>query len=228
MSQVTLESTNSTNPVTFVDDAHLVGIGEASELLGLSRTSVQKLVDEGRLAAIKTLGGHRRIERASLMSLREEMHRSATAPAPLTDLPAPSQAAARPASASFEILLVDDDPVSIELMRALIGTRFPQVTLSVAQDGVEAVLQLERRRPDLVVTDLMMEPFNGFRLAWLVHDKPEYRAIHLLVVTGLAADEIVRRGGLPGETVVYQKPLSTERFLGFMEGHIQARRRKRA
>ena len=47
-----------------------VGIGEAAKILALSRTSIQKLVDSGQLAAVKTTGGHRRILRESIEELK--------------------------------------------------------------------------------------------------------------------------------------------------------------
>jgi len=50
-----------------------VGIGEAAQILGLSRTSVQKLVDSGQLPAVKTNGGHRRILRSSIDALDQKM-----------------------------------------------------------------------------------------------------------------------------------------------------------
>lgn len=44
-----------------------VGIGKAARPMSLSRTSMQKLVDAGVVAAVKTACGHRRISRSSLM-----------------------------------------------------------------------------------------------------------------------------------------------------------------
>ena len=55
--------------MNIVKDSEFVGIGEAARLMSLSRTSMQKLVDSGEVAAIKTAGGHRRILRKSLPNL---------------------------------------------------------------------------------------------------------------------------------------------------------------
>ncbi|MBE7941348.1 MULTISPECIES: response regulator [Ramlibacter] len=204
-----------------MDDPHYVGIGEAAELLGLSRTSLQKLVDAGRLEAIKTLGGHRRILRTSLLSLRDEMAQRGTDPGELRPgraLPPPQLASQ---TGKLEVLVVDDDEVTIEFLDGLLRKNMEDCEITVARDGIEAVLQLDRRRPHVVITDLNMKPFDGFRLAWLIHEKPEYRGIFVLAITGLSAKDIAARGGLPPGTVLHRKPLNPHRLLGFLEGHAQ-------
>lgn len=202
-----------------------VGMAEASRLLGLSTSSLQKLVDLGRLPAMKTAGGHRRILRGALLTYRQQMEqRGEHAPTG----PAPLRASSHPAVArsGFELLLVDDDPVTVQLLRAVVAKHFPDVTCTVARDGIEAVLQLERRRPHLVISDLNMEPFDGFRLARLIHGQPEYGGVSMLALSALSNDEIAARGGLPPDVVLHTKPISIDRLLGFLQGHTQALRRR--
>jgi CheY-like chemotaxis protein len=95
----------------------------------------------------------------------------------------------------------------------------------VARDGLEAVLQIERTRPNIVITDLSMEPFDGFRLLSLLGSKPEYRSIAALAVTAMSDAEIAEHGGLPKGVLLYKKPLQLERLLGFLEAQTQLRRR---
>jgi excisionase family DNA binding protein len=205
-----------------VDERQYAGIGEAAALLGLSRTSVQKLVDAGHLQAVKTQGGHRRVLRTSLLALRASMARRGSADAGALPEPAPP---AVPRRQTLGVLLVDDDAAALAFMRGVLQRAVPGAVVEVARDGMEAVLLLERLRPDLLVTDLRMEPFDGYRLAWLVHGKPEFQGVQVLAVTAADPAEIASRGGLPPEVPVRHKPLSPEWLAGWVLGHAQARRR---
>lgn len=197
----------------------LLGVGEAAEILGVSRTSLQRLVDTGRIAAIKTSGGHRRIERSAVMALRDRL---------ATTVPAAGHALytmTHPGRRKIEILIVDDDEVAIEFVVGLVTRKLPESVCTVARDGFEAVLQLERRRPDVVITDLCMTPFDGFGLARLIHTKAEYRDVCVLAITALSDEEIRERGGLPADVLLYKKPMSPERLMGYLEAHLQAMRK---
>ena len=205
-----------------------VGIGEAAHILGLSRTSIQKLVDSGQLPAVKTNGGHRRILRSSIESLDQKMgpkamlrlathhknnHRSA-----LPNGLAQSQ--------EVQVLIVEDDVVTATALVGMFEAYYPEVLCKVATDGLDAVLQLERIRPQLLITDLNMEPFDGFRLLNMVCSRAEYRGISTVVLSGLSQDDIDRRGGLPPGVLFLPKPISLERMRGFLDAHMQIHRQQ--
>lgn len=202
-----------------------VGLGEAAQVLGLSRSSVQKLVDLGHLEALRTGGGHRRILRTSLLAYRQRM----AAGGPRSE---PARLAAAPLGGGgvqpFEVLLVDDDDLTIEVLSTLVQTNFPDFICSVARDGVEAILHIERQRPNVVITDLLMQPLDGFRLVRHIRSQPEYAGIAVLAMSALSKEEVAARGSLPPDVLFYRKPLRAERLLGFLEAHAQARRKLQA
>jgi len=206
-----------------------VGIGEATKILGLSRTSIQKLVDSGKLPAVKTNGGHRRILRSSIEALNQKMGHKAmlrlasSQPGSLqqmTDLYGDQ--------AQIQVLIVEDDEPTYSLLVALFETHYPDIKCTVAIDGLDAVLQLERTRPRILITDLNMEPFDGFRLLNMVFSRTEYQAISTIVMSGLSETEIQQRGGLPPEVLFLPKPISLERLRGFLDAHVQIHRHYRA
>ena len=205
-----------------------VGIGEATKILGLSRTSIQKLVDSGKLPAVKTNGGHRRILRSSIEALNQKMGHKAmlrlasSQPGSLqhlTDLQADQEL--------IHVLIVEDDEPTSSLLVALFETHYPDIKCTVAIDGLDAVLQLERMRPRILITDLNMEPFDGFRLLNMVFSRAEYQAISTIVMSGLSETEIQQRGGLPPKVLFLPKPISLERLRGFMDAHVQIHRQYR-
>jgi excisionase family DNA binding protein len=209
-----------------------VGIGEAARLMALSRTSMQKLVDAGEVSAIKTAGGHRRILRSSLM-LKVPGN---PAPAPLTGsrlgrrhddarlLKSPSL----PRTDSLLVLIVEDDAATAALLEATLAPYAPQMTTLTAADGLDAVLLSERSRPDILITDLNMQPFDGFKLIQVVAARSEYKNMLLIVISGMPEREIAARGGLPHNVLFFPKPLDLSRLKGFADAHLQLLRRQQA
>lgn len=204
-----------------------VGIGEAAKILALSRTSIQKLVDSGQLAAVKTTGGHRRILRESIEELNQKM-----GPKAMLRLVTPSHhgqgssatAGMRPAAGradELHVLVVEDDAATAALLTGILAKNYPEVKCTLATDGLDAVLQLERMRPRILITDLNMEPFDGFRLIQMVSDRSEYHAIAIVVISGMSEQEIENRGGLPPHVLFLNKPVNMERLKGFLDAHVQ-------
>ena len=204
-----------------------VGIGEAAKILALSRTSVQKLVDSGQLPAVKTTGGHRRILRESIEALNQKM-----GPKAMLRLASPSQhdqdlltlAGMRQAGGSpgeLRVLVVEDDAPTAAVLTGVLAKNYPEVRCTLATDGLDAVLQLERTRPQILITDLHMEPFDGFRLIQMVSSRSEYHAIAIIVVSGMSASEIDKHGGLPPRVLLLGKPVNLERLKGFLDAHVQ-------
>lgn len=205
---------------SFKVNEDFVGIGEASRILGLSRTSLQKLVDSGRIAAVKTAGGHRRLARDAVDAVNQK-----TGPKALLRLCEPPVAGAGTAADDLPdeltVLVVEDDAVTAALMAAQFADWFPTVNFLLATDGLDAVLMLERNRPRVLITDLNMEPFDGFRLLQLVTGRPEYHSVALVVISGMSEQEIAQHGGLSPEVLFLRKPLDLPRLRGFVDAHVQ-------
>lgn len=80
-----------------------------------------------------------------------------------------------------EILVVDDDPTSRELLRRLLTTGGYNVRF--AADGDEALTEIARHRPDLVVLDLMMPRVDGMRVLDELRASPATHNLPVIVVT---------------------------------------------
>lgn len=68
------------------------------------------------------------------------------------------------------ILVVDDDPVIVDLISSLLEDNYSVVA---AYDGRDALRLLRKQRPDLLLLDLMMPGVDGFTVARQVREKYE-------------------------------------------------------
>ena len=121
---------------------------QAARMMGLSTTTVQKMVANGGLEAGVTSGGHRRIFRSAV----EKM------------MPNHLGLSDTTSRRALRVLLAEDDPLQVAYFESLVKRSAHPVALSIAADGSQALIQIERQRPDVVITDLMMNPFDGYHL----------------------------------------------------------------
>ena len=88
------------------------------------------------------------------------------------------------------ILVVDDEPDSIEFVRAILEDAGYEVVS--ASNGDEGIRAARVTRPDLVILDVQMPGKDGFSAFADMRKDPELRAIPVVMLTGVR-----QRLGLP-------------------------------
>lgn len=79
------------------------------------------------------------------------------------------------------ILLVEDDPGTIDVMRQEL--EFLGYEVTVAENGVEAVEMAISQLPDLIVMDIRMPKMDGLQAASLIRSNPKTKDIPILAAT---------------------------------------------
>jgi CheY-like chemotaxis protein len=82
-----------------------------------------------------------------------------------------------------KVLVVDDNPQNTELVSAYLETL--PVEVATAIDGVEAMAQADRFRPDVVLLDVMMPRMSGFEVCQKLKQNPALRDTVVIMVTAL-------------------------------------------
>lgn len=90
------------------------------------------------------------------------------------------------------ILVVDDSITTRTLEKSVLEAQGFRVRLSV--DGVDALAQLRRERPDLVIADVEMPRMDGFELLHTMKGDPELASLPVILVTSRDSDEDRRKG----------------------------------
>lgn len=188
---------------------------EAAQMLGVSLRTAQLWVEQGMLEAWKTSGGHRRIARESVERLLA--HTPAKNPEPLSIKSEEAQ--------PLDVLIVEDE-ATLRLIYEVSVSRWPmQPRVTVVADGYEAMLRIGHQKPDLLITDLHMPGMDGFRMLHTIRSMPELADMEIAVVSGLEADLIENRGGVPDGIPVFPKPVPFAKLLAIAERVAHARGR---
>jgi PAS domain S-box-containing protein len=87
-----------------------------------------------------------------------------------------------PAGAPPRVLIVDDEPATVELLTDLLAAQgFRAMTAHNGREGIEMALA---QRPDVIVLDLIMPGESGFDVVRRLRDHPWGRNVPILVFTG--------------------------------------------
>lgn len=105
----------------------------------------------------------------------------------------------------WRILIVDDEPNNLQLLRQILKGSYQ---LSMATDGQQAVEIAHKIKPDLILLDVMMPGMDGYQACQKLKSEPETHKIPVIFVT--AKTEVVdeKRGFDVGAVDYITKPVS--------------------
>ena len=110
-----------------------------------------------------------------------------------------------------KILIVDDDPVILDL----IGTKLSESGYEVlkAHDGIEAVRIAKSEKPNLIILDLLMPIMGGAGAVIHLKEDKVTRKIPIFFLTGadLSEDEVQRDH--VGADHIFHKPFSFQELM---------------
>ncbi|KQQ36263.1 transcriptional regulator [Duganella sp. Leaf126] len=187
----------------------------AAEILGVSVSSVQQLVESGAIEAWKTRGGHRRIPLAAVLAYKGQAGGQHTAP----PTPATAPVAAAPRHRDREqatILVVEDNPMQRILYQKHLADWHLPAELVFCENGYQALLEVARRQPDIIVTDIVMDGIDGYEMVNTIVNDPQLRPMHIAIVSALAEADLEARGGVPPGVVFFGKPVNYDELRGYL------------
>ncbi len=114
------------------------------------------------------------------------------------------------------VLYVEDDPVNVEVMRAVLSGR-RAIDLQVATTLAEATLRLRAARPRLLLLDMHLPDGDGDDLLRRLRADPEFAALPVLVVSADAEEQGHVRAAAAGANGYYAKPIDFEALLAGMD-----------
>ena len=168
---------------------------EVAKLIDTSRTTVQRWIDAGQLKAFRTVGNHRRVKPDDLFAFLKRQ-----------GMPIPSGLQRK-----VRILVIDDEGRYLRALKAVLERADKRFEVEIAEDGLDGLLTVGARHPDIVLLDAMMPGWDGFEVCRRLKRNPETKKILVVGMSGLASNEEAFRKA--GVDAFVKKPLDPQLLL---------------
>jgi excisionase family DNA binding protein len=132
-------------------------------------SSVINWIDDGKLKAYVTPGGHHRVTREDLLKFLKQFN-----------IPIPAELEER----EKRVLIVDDDAEMARLIEKAFRKHAKDLRPEVCHTGVDALLRIGQDVPDLVILDIVLPKMDGFLVCKMLKTRPETRSIKIIGISG--------------------------------------------
>ena len=111
----------------------------------------------------------------------------------------------------YKILIVDDVMSNVLLLKVLLTNE--KFAIATANNGQQALEQVEKEHPDLVLLDVMMPDLSGFEVAQRLKSNPDTADIPIIFLTALNSTTDIVKGFQVGANDFISKPFNKEELI---------------
>lgn len=111
----------------------------------------------------------------------------------------------------YKILIVDDVMSNVLLLKVLLTNE--KFAIATASNGRQALEQVEKENPDLVLLDVMMPDMSGFEVAQHLKSDPNTADIPIIFLTALNSTADIVKGFQVGANDFISKPFNKEELI---------------
>lgn len=172
---------------------------EVSHLLHVNPRSVINWIEQSLLPSYRTPGGHRRIRRDDLLAFLRKHQ-----------IPTPESLV----EGKFSVLIVDDEQEIVDIMKVFLQ-RQGGYQIATASDGITALIEVGRAKPDLMILDIMIPGVDGIEVCRRIKADSNNKTV-IIAVSGNSEHE--NRTLQSGADAFMSKPIDLEKL------HTEAKR----
>ena len=169
---------------------------QTASLCNVHHTTVINWINEEKLKAYTTPGGHRRIDEDDLIKFMKKYQ-----------IPIPEKLLGKKKT----ILIVDDDIEFLEELKVALGNN--GFDLDFASNGFEAGRKIYTKRPALILLDFKMPGLDGFEVCKILHMYGDTSNIPIFAVTILNSKEEIKKIRACGVKRYIPKPVDMDKLI---------------
>jgi len=122
------------------------------------------------------------------------------------------------------ILICDDTPKNIQVLGTILMEKGYQVT--VAEDGTDCLMMLERVKPDLILLDIMMPTMNGYEACQKIKENPDTKEIPIIFLSAKSEIDDIVKGLSLGAVDFVSKPFNSIELLQRVKTQLEVKQSK--
>ena len=116
-----------------------------------------------------------------------------------------------------KILVVDDEPVNLQLMRQALKGKYDLLFANNGESAIEAALE---HKPDMILLDIMMPGISGYEVCERLKAMPEVQSIPVIFVSAMSEIDNEAQGFDVGAVDYVMKPISVPILLRRVQTHL--------
>ena len=136
----------------------------------------------------------------------------------VADSPSP----AKDGDALPTLLIVDDEPRNLKLLRATLSRHYPRI--EEARDGTEALEKANSIVPDIILLDIMMPGIDGFEVTRRLKSSSRTRHIPVVLVTALDGHNYKVMGYEAGADEFLNKPINAFELVARLKSLLELKK----
>jgi DNA-binding response OmpR family regulator len=111
------------------------------------------------------------------------------------------------------ILVIEDDADLSMLLRLIMKIQQSDWELSSATNGTDALAQIEKFQPDLILLDIMLPGMNGIEVCRRVQSEARWSQIKVIILSALSDLATQREALAAGALEYWTKPITPDELL---------------
>lgn len=115
------------------------------------------------------------------------------------------------------ILVVDDQPANLKIIATVLGGEY---TLSIANNGINALKMLEKGKPDLILLDIMMPEMDGYDVILKIKQTESLKDIPVIFLTAKTDIDDIIKGFNYGAVDYITKPFNPTEMKVRVKNHL--------
>lgn len=177
-------------------------------------SSVVQWINGGKLRTYQTAGGHHRVTREDLIHFLQSLN-----------MRLPDELVTRQ-----RVLIVDDDAETAKLI-ARAFSRLPDYDVETCGDGINALIRIGQRPPDIVILDVVIPKMDGIQVCRVLKGQPQTSHIKIVAISGKKLPVSDKKLAEVNVDAFFRKPLDlkllVERAAELLQGRPAPRKPER-
>jgi two-component system, chemotaxis family, response regulator PixG len=112
---------------------------------------------------------------------------------------------------TYRVACIDDSPAMLQTIEQFLGNE--NLSLTLIQDSLKALVELMRIKPHLILLDVGMPKVDGYELCRLLRKHPMFKKTPIIMVTGNTGLIDRARAKIAGTTDYMTKPFTQDQLL---------------